>query len=206
MKNSITQYIDDIDIDMILPERRVILDQLANAIKEKRVLGKPININFICTHNSRRSIMSQVWCQTIADYFDLDDLQAFSGGTESTAIALPVIDTLKSLGFKLEKVDGSSNPINYISYSSRNDPIKAFSKTIDALDNPQHDFIAVMTCSEADQACPSVVGAAIRIALPYDDPKVYDGSKDMMDKYAERSNQIATEIKYVLTHSLSSAV
>jgi hypothetical protein len=33
-----------------------------------------------------------------------------------------------------------------------------------------------MVCSEADKSCPSVDGAELRVGMPYDDPKYFDGT------------------------------
>ena len=47
-----------------------------------------------------------------------------------------------------------------------------------------------MVCSEADEACPFVKGAALRLSMPYLDPKIYDGGAYESAKYAERRNDI----------------
>jgi hypothetical protein len=56
-----------------------------------------------------------------------------------------------------------------------------------------------MTCSEADKNCPVVRGAAVRVALPYEDPKVADGTPAEAARYDERSRQIATEMFYLFS-------
>ena len=47
-----------------------------------------------------------------------------------------------------------------------------------------------MVCGEADAACPFVRGAALRVSMPYLDPKIYDDSKLEAAKYAERRDDI----------------
>ncbi len=54
-----------------------------------------------------------------------------------------------------------------------------------------------MTCSQADKRCPIVAGAAARIALPFDDPKEFDGTPLERSKYDERCQQIARELLFV---------
>jgi arsenate reductase (thioredoxin) len=56
-----------------------------------------------------------------------------------------------------------------------------------------------MTCDEADQDCPFVKGAALRISLPYEDPKVADGTPEEAARYDARSRQIATEMLYLFS-------
>lgn len=56
-----------------------------------------------------------------------------------------------------------------------------------------------MTCSQADIDCPFIAGAEKRIALPYDDPKLADGSDQQDEVYEESSLKIATEMFYVFS-------
>ena len=56
-----------------------------------------------------------------------------------------------------------------------------------------------MTCSHADENCPFIPGAEIRIPVRYDDPKAFDGTDLMEAKYLERSKEIATEMLYVFS-------
>jgi arsenate reductase len=56
-----------------------------------------------------------------------------------------------------------------------------------------------MTCSEADRNCPNVVGATLRLPLPYEDPKAADDTPEEAARYDERSLQIATELLYVFS-------
>ena len=48
-----------------------------------------------------------------------------------------------------------------------------------------------MTWSQADESCPIVRGAAYRVAIPYDAPKAFDGTKRESAKYDERCRQTA---------------
>jgi len=57
----------------------------------------------------------------------------------------------------------------------------------------------VMTCSHADKNCPIVQGASIKIATPYEDPKVADGKPNEAEIYNERCKQIATEVMYTFS-------
>ena len=56
-----------------------------------------------------------------------------------------------------------------------------------------------MTCSDADQNCPVVLGAEKRISLPYVDPKISDGTPEESKVYDERCLQIAIEQLYVFS-------
>ncbi|WP_417443925.1 low molecular weight phosphatase family protein [Joostella sp.] len=178
-------------------ERKETLNSLVNFINDKYADSKQVNINFICTHNSRRSHLSQVWAQAMASYFDLKNIYCYSGGTEQTAMFPMVAETLKSSGFKVNPISEGDNPVYTIKYSANNHPIIAFSKKYDDVFNPESGFAAIMTCSQADSGCPFIAGAEKRIPITYEDPKAFDGTPEQKEKYQERSLQIAEEMYYV---------
>ena len=65
-----------------------------------------------------------------------------------------------------------------------------FSKHYDDPANPQKGFAALMVCGEADAGCPFVKGSALRVSMPYLDPKIYDGGAYETAKYAERRDDM----------------
>lgn len=189
--------IEHLDITTIPDSRKNILQELIDFIQTKMNNNAVINLNFICTHNSRRSHLSQVWAQTMAHYFNITNVFCYSGGTEATALFPSAAEALETSGFKIETLSSQSNPIYAITYSKTQHPIIGFSKTFDANFNPSEAFAAIMTCNSANEACPFVPGSEKRIPLTYEDPKAYDNTPLQGDKYKERSLQIATELKYV---------
>ncbi|RKS53066.1 arsenate reductase [Gillisia mitskevichiae] len=195
----ISEVIKSLDISSISKDRKRILAPLIAYIQEKLDTNKEIKLNFICTHNSRRSHFSQVWAQAIAAYFNLNKVVCYSGGTEATALYPMVAETLKDLGFVIKVISKGSNPIYNITYSEKVSPINAFSKTFDSETNPKTEFAAILTCSDADENCPLIKGAEIRIPITYEDPKVSDGTPNQKAVYKDRSLQIATEMKYVFS-------
>lgn len=188
----------------ISKERKATLQPLIDFIQLKVANNQEIRINFICTHNSRRSHLAQVWAQTLASYFKIDRVFCYSGGTESTALFPMVADTLAKQGFQIQKISENSNPVYAIKYAANEHPIIGFSKKVDDEFNPKTNFVAVMTCSQADEGCPFVPGAKKRIPITYEDPKTWDNSPEWAEKYAERSLQIATEMFYVFSQIKSS--
>lgn len=151
---NIEQQIANLDLGLISQERKEVLQPLALYIQEKIDTQEPIRINFICTHNSRRSHLSQVWAQTIASYFNIKNVHCYSGGTESTALFPMVAETLKNTGFQVQTISEGNNPIYSIKYADNEPPIIGFSKKLDDDFNPKSEFAAVMTCSQADGGCP----------------------------------------------------
>lgn len=195
--NTLAAFISQIKLESISQERKEILQPLIDYIQDKNDQQKPIILNFICTHNSRRSHLAQVWAQTMAYYFGIGNVSCYSGGTESTALFGMVANTLQNSGFDVRIIAEGNNPIYQIKYADDHHPVIGFSKTFDDAFNPSNNFAAVMTCSQADQDCPFVGGADTRIRLTYEDPKAFDNTPLQLQKYLERSIQIATEMHYV---------
>lgn len=182
----------------ITPERQAVLQGLIRFIQHKKDQGAPVLLNFICTHNSRRSQLSQIWAQTIADKMGVE-IAAYSGGVEITAFNERAIAAVEKAGFKISQ-EGADNPRVKVLYSDEARPIVAFSKKYDDASNPAGGFATIMTCSHADENCPFIPGAEARIPLRYDDPKDFDGTPQEAEKYDERSCQIAAEMIYVFAN------
>lgn len=181
-------------------ERKEILQPLIDYIQSKINNNQEVRINFICTHNSRRSHMAQVWAQTMAHYFNVKNVACYSGGTEETALFPKVVESLEKNGFTIQKLSNQENPIYSIKYTENEPAIIGFSKTFDNAFNPKTDFAAVLTCSQADEGCPFIAGAEKRIPITFKDPKVFDNTPQQSEKYNERSLQIAAEMFYVFSH------
>jgi len=183
----------------ISEERKAILQPLIDFIQLKVLNSQEIRINFICTHNSRRSHLSQVWAQTIANYFNIKNVFCYSGGTEVTALFPMVAETLQNSGFQINTISKNDNPVYSIKYADNEHPIIGFSKILNDDFNPKSGFCAVLTCDSANEACPIVFGAEKRIPITFEDPKVFDDTPQQAEKYNERSLQIATEMFYVFS-------
>lgn len=196
---SIENEIRSFQFETISPERKTILLPLIDFIQEKVNKKLEIRLNFICTHNSRRSHLSQVWAQTAAAYFNVENVFCYSGGTEATALFPVVAKTLEQTGFQVATLSEGTNPVYSIKYAANEHPIICFSKTYDDYFNPLSDFAAILTCSQADGACPFIAGAEKRIAITFEDPKAFDNTPQQEEKYKERSTQIATELFYVFS-------
>ena len=186
------------DFDQIPQERKDLLKSLTNYIQGKRNEKHPVQLIFICTHNSRRSHISQIWAQTAAEYYGIEGVKTFSGGTEATAFNPRAVKAMQKAGFKIDKNGDDTNP-RYSVKLSDSVGVKAFSKKYDETPNPSENFCAVMTCGHADENCPFIPGAKARIPLTYDDPKDFDGTALEEAKYDERCRQIGTEIFYAFS-------
>lgn len=178
-------------------ERRELLRQLASFVEKRVQTGQTVYLNFICTHNSRRSHLSQLWAQAAAHYYGIPNVQSYSGGTEATAFNPRAVKAMSQAGFDIIKIKDGDNPRYEVRFAEGINPVTAFSKVYNDPFNHSKDFAAVMTCSHADENCPLVFGATARIALTYDDPKEFDGTPQETKKYAERVEEIGTELLFV---------
>ena len=180
-------------------DRKAVLNPLVAFIQSKVDNQEEIRLNFICTHNSRRSHLSQIWAQTMAFHFGIRNIFCYSGGTEATAMFPKVGETLTNQGFQIQQLSSENNPVYAVKYDENEAAIVCFSKTFDDAFNPNSEFAAIMTCSSADAGCPFIAGAEKRLPIRYDDPKAFDGTEQMNEKYAERSLEIASELYFVFS-------
>jgi len=195
MYHKLNALCSKIALETISDHRKEILEVLITYIKEKIISGKKPLLNFICTHNSRRSQLSQIWAQTAADYYKIN-AGCFSGGIEITAFNERAVSSLRRNGFKVKSI-GEINPKYQVYYAQNSKPIIAFSKLFNDAFNPSEPFAAVMTCDHADENCPFIPYSERRISLTYNDPKAYDNTDLEVKKYDERTLQIASEMIYV---------
>ncbi|ASV79790.1 protein-tyrosine-phosphatase [Elizabethkingia anophelis] len=199
LADTISAIIPVHNINNISEERKTILQPLIDFVQQKADDKQEININFICTHNSRRSHLAQVWAQTAAAHFNIPNIHCYSGGTEETALFPKVAETLINQGFNIFKIAESNNPVYAIKYSDNAAPVIGFSKKYDSPFNPVSAFAAIMTCSQADGGCPFIAGAEKRIPITFEDPKISDNTPEQSKVYAERSLQIASEMFYIFS-------
>lgn len=184
--------------DDISSDRKEKLTEVARFIQEELDKSGKVKLNFICTHNSRRSHLAQIWTQKAAETYDIKNVETYSGGTEATAFNPRAVAAIERVGFEVEN-PGGENPKYEIHYTENDDPMVCFSKTFDDPANPSKDFAAIMTCSDADENCPFVPGTKFRASITYRDPKESDGTDMEKEIYDERCRQIGTEMFYMMS-------
>ncbi len=189
------------EFDQIPEARKAKLQLLGDYIVTTQKEQEDTKLVFICTHNSRRSQFAQIWALAATQYYGIENIKTYSGGTKATAFNIRAINALKRAGFKVDiKENNSDNPKYLISDGGSFSSYPMFSKKFHDPFNPEREFCAVMTCSQADGACPFISGADERISIPYDDPREADGTNEEKGKYDERCRQIAREMFYVLDY------
>lgn len=182
----------------ITEERKQVLQKISNYIQTKKDNNKPINLVYVCTHNSRRSHFGQVWAAVAANYFGVDNVHTFSGGTEATAFNPNAINALRKIGFDIKDEGQLTNPTYTVKFAD-DAHTTCFSKVYNHPTNPQQHFAAIMTCSDAEQNCPFIPGVDLRIGTTYNDPKAFDNTPQQDAAYTERATQIALECLYVFS-------
>lgn len=201
MITSIRNYCDSLieEFDTISLQRKNVLQKIADYITEKHRRHQPVNLVYICTHNSRRSHFGQVWAKVASDYFSIPNVHTYSGGTEATAFNINAINALKRIGFIVKNITNDENRIHHVLFGEEALPVVCFSKKYDNIENPKSQFAAIMTCSDAEDNCPVVSGAELRVSTTYDDPKAFDKTPRQDKEYDERCRQIAREIFYIFS-------
>jgi arsenate reductase len=205
---SIKAYCDTLvkEFDQLPSERKLILERITQYVAKKSLLNHPINLVYICTHNSRRSHFGQVWAKVSSKYFDIKNVNTFSGGTEATAFNINAINALKRVGFDIKPINIKKNSTYHVLFDDKEAPVVCFSKVYDDAVNPSEDFAAIMTCSDAEENCPFIPGVELRVGTTYDDPKAFDDTPIQDAKYDERCKQIALETLYVFSSLESLAI
>lgn len=187
------------EFDQIPADRKRDLKKIVEYVASQKNAGEPARLVFICTHNSRRSHMAQIWAAIAAQNYGVSKVESYSGGTEATAFNPRAVAALRRAGIKIEKMTGDKNPPYAVRVQEQGEPIVAFSKVYTDEPNPKKDFCAIMTCSQADKACPLVRGCSLRVAVPYDDPKAADNTPEEAAKYDERAAQISREMLFLFS-------
>ncbi|QDV54926.1 protein-tyrosine-phosphatase [Rosistilla oblonga] len=189
VEESVTSLTDD---------RKQLLNGVVDYVLTRAKGGTHAKLVFICTHNSRRSHLAQIWCQTAAAHYSVPGVETYSGGTEATACNIRTVHALRRAGLSAVASSQGDNPTYLVQYSDLHPPIRAFSKIFSARCNPTSGFAAILCCSQADKQCPVVSGADGRFSLQYEDPKLADGTPEEAMRYDDRSFQIAQEMFYVM--------
>ena len=190
--------------DLIDEPHRLAGRKLADWIAENYRPGRRLDVVVVCTGNSRRSILGATMGNIAAAYYGMPEIRFHSGGTAPTAFNVRTVKALREIGVEIEPTGKeaprgepkTANPVYRVRWGSpggSDEPAfeaTEFSKRYDDPANPHQGFAALMVCGEADAACPFVKGAALRVSMPYLDPKIYDGGAYEAAKYAERRDDI----------------
>ena len=190
-----------VHFDTINEHRKAELDTLAIWMKEKLKENGQLDCIVICTHNSRRSHLGQLLLAVAADYYKVDGLSAYSGGSEVTAFNYRMVEALKREGFEITEKAGGSNPVYTMAWGDTQPQQlnNIFSKVYSDEANPQSNFLAILVCDSADKNCPVVFGAAKRIAIPYKDPKDFDDTPDETQAYTAKIHEMGKEFFYLIS-------
>ncbi|MDJ0656654.1 MAG: hypothetical protein QNJ40_21015 [Xanthomonadales bacterium] len=201
MLQSTSQQIDKLilEFDRIDDGRKQLLAGIAEYVGVRVNRDETARLTLICTHNSRRSQMSQIWAQAAAAYWGVRPFQAYSGGTEVTAFHPNAIRAMREAGFEISGDGNQANPHYAVSGDGWAQPLTVYSKIFDQPPNPTGDYAAVMTCGHADTNCPYIFGCDARFTLPYEDPKAFDGMDIEQAGYGRRARQIGREMLFLFS-------
>ncbi len=205
--DTLTTTFDMIDARRFEPSERLVEWMVANHRP-----GRSLDVTVICTGNSRRSFLGATMGNLAAAYYGLPEIRFHCGGTAPSAFNKRTVRALREIGIAVEPTGreaprgepSTANPIYRIHWenaaeaASTTSGLLEFSKRYDDAVNPQKGYAALLVCGEADASCPVVKGASARIAMPYLDPKIYDGGCYEALKYGERRDDIGRVLLSVL--------
>ena len=178
-------------------KRKKELEELGDFMVAQLEGQEKFNALFVCTHNSRRSHIADLWFKYGMYYYGLNKFESFSGGTEATAFNSKAIEAIKRAGFTVFYKKKVENPV--VSITPKNYPVwNMKSKVYTHKVNPKSNFVAVMVCSDADKSCPVVDGAIGRFTIPYNDPRYFDNTPSEKQKYDETVALIGTEMLFLV--------
>jgi len=186
---------------MIDKERKMQLHEIGDYIHDKVANSEEVRLTVICSHNSRRSHIGQLWLKVASVYYGIGNVSTYSGGTEATAFNPRAVSALHEAGFTIEKLTDGGNPLYSAHFDNESPAVQMYSKHFNDPKNPQGNFAAIIVCSEADASCPFVPGADARFAIPYVDPKIADNTPFESEAYAQRTRQIAREMFFAVRHA-----
>lgn len=166
------------------------MNRLTNWLVERYKSCEIPALNFICTHNSRRSHIGQFWGAVLPYWLGLPFVNSFSGGTEVTACHPNTLKALAAFGVEVNILTEGVNPHYELKLGAEIPAIEAWSKLYSDEANPKQNFAAIMTCTSADVGCPFVEGASVRISLPFTDPKHADGTPSEAEAYQHTIQEI----------------
>ena len=124
------------EFDLIPQKRKEELAVIGKYIRDCARKNEPAKLTFICTHNSRRSHLTQIWAQIAADYNGSGHVTTYSGGTEATAFNPRAVAALKRAGLTIEATGNPNNPHYQVNYSEKAEPLICYSKIYNAPENP----------------------------------------------------------------------
>ncbi len=189
------------------PGQQSVAQQVAAWVHQRRDARLPAELIVVCTGNSRRSCLGSTLGNIAAALSGDSGVRFFSGGTAPTAFNPRTIRALREIGVQVDDggdlapsdSSGESNPRYQVRWGAGDSGlITEFSKRYDDPSNPQHDYCAIMVCTDADENCPVVLGASLRVSMPFEDPKEFDGQPSEASAYAERRDQIARAMLMIL--------
>lgn len=183
-------------------ERKEILQPLIAAIKASLDSDKEAIVQFICTHNSRRSQTAEFLLDVFSREYNLN-LTALSAGTESTAFNSRMVDAIQSFGFDLLEYGDDRNPL-YI-YKIKNDDLYYYSKRYDEELIAFDKKIVVTVCGDAEENCPLIPGTFKRLHLGYIDPKHADNTDQETEVYQNKVQEIGLEMLHIVQTLVSAS-
>ena len=161
--------------------------------------GQIASISFVCEHNSRKSHLGQIWTTLATQYYQLDHVKCYSGGTTPTYVNQRIINALGNTGIQIsEKGIAGHGPKYLLDYGKSSRGFEIFSKRFDHPMNPDTNYLAISLCLNPDECCPISYGADKQLSIPYEDLQPFGNTPLESAKYDEQCRMVARDMFYMM--------
>ncbi|UZR93650.1 hypothetical protein [Chondrinema litorale] len=186
------------EFDLIEPRRKQTLGLISELILPAALAGRNISFLFVCSDNSIRTQLCHIWIKAAAQYFSIQNLRFYSGGVSVKGIPQPLINTLKTAGFKVKVLTKTSNPHLAIKISKEQNLGVFYSKYINVKENPKENFCAIITCQDVERELNLNMRTYLKVTIPYDSLEGLPEANEQK-AYDLLSKKIAREMLYIMT-------
>lgn len=163
--------------------------------------GNEARISFVCEHNSRMSHLGQIWTRMATLYYEIENIESFSGGTTPTYVNHRILNALDHTGFKISETGMAGHGPKYLLDSGNpENAFEIFSKRYDHHMNPDTAYIAVSLCYNTEECCPISGGADLQLSMPYEDLQPWDNTPSESVRYDEQCRIIARDMFYMIDY------
>ena len=183
------------------PTRRPALRSCAAAIARQLDARGEVSVVAVCTHNSRRSQLAEVWLAVASAAAGLGGVSVCSGGSDPVAVAPGAIAVLRERGFRVEADTADANPRLRVRGHGIERELYAKPLGEAVAGVPLRGGVALMVCAAADAACPPVPQVGYRARLPFADPRHADGTPGEAAAYRAASDRIEAEMRWLVRES-----
>ncbi len=140
--------------------------------EEKPVMGRPLRVLFLCTHNSARSQLAEGILRKLGG----DRVEAYSAGSLPTEVHPEALALLREMGA---------------------DPAQHVAKSLERYRGESFDYV-ITVCDRVREICPSFAGDPAQAHWSFPDPLELDDPDKVRRMMRTIATELQTRIRYLL--------